>query len=225
MMLCAVSMHCITAEYNIKALGTKVAYISFTQSSSQLHIKTNSLKSGAIFPTFDNEYKIDIDTMLRPVKYKRILKQKNLQDMVLATYDYSKLKATMFRQSDKSTNTYSVQDDSRDVFSFIALLSSGDLVKRQYLIDANGCPWQANVSLPVIEVISTKLGKLKTTKYEVSFKPLSRKETPYVDMITFNFVNEKTKLNVWVSDSKIPVKAVVKKKAVFMSWELIGIKP
>ncbi len=218
-------MQCITAEYNIKALGMKVAYISFTQSSSQLHIKTHSLKSGAIFPTFDNEYMIDIDTMLRPVKYKRILKQKNLQDMVLATYDYSKLKATMFRQSDKSTSTYSVQDDSRDVFSFIALLSSGDLVKRHYLIDANGCPWQANVSLPISEVISTKLGKLKTTKYEVSFKPLSRKETPYVDMITFNFVNEKTKLNVWVSDSKIPVKAVVKKKAVFMSWELIGIKP
>ncbi|PKN72193.1 MAG: hypothetical protein CVU50_08615 [Candidatus Cloacimonetes bacterium HGW-Cloacimonetes-3] len=203
----------------------KVAFISFTRSKTQLHVETHSLRSNAIFPSIDNEYIIDVDSQLRPLKYTRLLKQKKLQDKVLVDYDYSQLKATMFRQSDNSISTYAVQDDSRDVFSFIALLSTGDSIKRQYLIDANGCPWQANVSLPTKEVLSTNIGKISTVRYEVRFKPLSQKATPYVDMITFNFVNENTKLNIWVSDNKIPIKAVARKKAVSMSWEIIGIKP
>lgn len=223
--LFASSLSGITTEYNIKALGLKVAYISISQTETQILVKTHSLMTSMLFPSIDNVYMIDIDNQYRPVQYTRKVKQKNLLDEVRVDYNYTLLDATMHRQSDNSKSTYRVRGDSRDVFSFISYLASRTTTQRQFNIDANGCPWQATVSNPKREEIKTKIGKLNTNKYEISFKPLSNQDTPYIDMVTHNFVNTESKLELWVSDSKIPVKAVVRKKAITMSWELIGLKP
>ncbi|GAB1468749.1 hypothetical protein MASR2M64_15000 [Candidatus Cloacimonadota bacterium] len=225
LLLTFASLHATMTEYNVKAMGLKVAYISFTKSDSQLLIKTHSLSKSILFPPIDNEYRIDVDEQFHPLLYIRDIKQKNLVDKIRVEYNRPLTKATELRKSNGRVQNYAIDADSRDVFSLIAYLTYTNPSKRQYVLDANGCPWMAKVSLPTREVVKTSLGKYNTNHYEITFKPLTSKETPYVDMITFNFVNEDTKLDLWVSDNHVAVKAVVHKKALAMSWEIIGHTP
>ena len=47
---------------------------------------------------------------------------------------------------------------------------------------------------------------------------------PYIDMVTFNMLQENNKLNLWVYNNQYAVKATFKKKGLTSSWELIAVK-
>jgi hypothetical protein len=43
---------------------------------------------------------------------------------------------------------------------------------------------------------------------------------PYVDMVTHNLLKEDCKLTLWISEDLIPLKAVVNRGLISMSWEI-----
>lgn len=205
----------------------KISYISISkmEAEQKIEVKTHSLKTSSLFPQIDNVYSIWHDDLMRPIAYTRIVKQKNLRDEVVVSYNYNALQATMKRQQDKTSSQYPISSGSRDIFSLLSYIINGHASNGTYQVDANGSPWQANIKAGVTESVKTKIGKFKAKRYDLSFKSLSPKKTAYVDMVTFNLVNPDTKLSIWVSEDKLAVKALVRKKALSMSWELIALTP
>jgi hypothetical protein len=140
-------------------------------------------------------------------------------------YNYSKLQAKQKSKLNNSNSHYSILPNSRDVFSFLAYVISGKASQGVYNIDANGSPWLAKVQYKGVETVKNQLGKYPAKRYDISFSCLTEVPTPYVDMVTCNLVNQATKLSFWVSQNNLAVKAVVKKNAMSMSWDLIAVKP
>jgi len=221
----ACSMFATVAEYNIKSLGMKVATISISTNSDKIEVKANSIGSSPIFPRLNNSYTIDLDNQHRPVNYTRKINQKTVQDEVIVKYNRVDNTASMHKKSTGTMNNYIINPNSRDVFSFMALLISGNAASNKYPIDANGTPWLATITSRSKDEVKTKFKKFSTTRFDIEFVSLSKTGTSYVDMVTHNFVNEDTKLSIWVADEDLAVKAVVKKRGISMNWELTGYQP
>lgn len=220
-------LYALTAEYYVKALGMKISYISISvqPNSNSIEVKTHSLKTSRLFPQIDNVYRIARDPQGLSCQYYRTIRQKNLSNEVSVDYNYQKLIATQKSKIEPKIKNYHISKDSRDVFSLLAMIVNGEAKTGCYRIDANGVPWQATLKQSEAETLKTQLGEYPTKRYDIVFKCLSKEKTPYIDMVTFNLVNEDTKLSFWVSDNNVAVKALVRKNAMAMNWELIGLSP
>jgi len=120
---------------------------------------------------------------------------------------------------------YHIGKSVRDVFSFLSLVSDGKAKEGRYDIDGNGTSWQAKVKEKQSEKLNTAIGKLSAQRYEISFENLSGQKQPYVDMVTHNMLNEGNKMNLWVDDRHLIVKAVLRSKGISTHWDLIGVSP
>ncbi|MDY0219391.1 MAG: DUF3108 domain-containing protein [Candidatus Cloacimonas acidaminovorans] len=215
-----------TAEYYMKALGIKLAEISIQISENEpvIEIKAKSLKETAISPQLNNIYRIEHNGSYQPITYTRVIRQKNVNDKVIVNYNHNSSQATMIRLSDNSTIQYSIAKNSQDVYSFLAEVIAGRVQTGKYPIDANGVKWQANVVQLASETVDTPLGKYPARHYEITFHNLTEKKMPYIDMVTFNMLQENNKLNLWVYNNQYAVKATFKKKGLSSCWELVNIK-
>jgi len=214
-----------TVEYNIKSMGMKIAYISVNRNESQrmIVVKTHSLKINSIFPQLNNTYRISYDEMLRPLVFSRSVEQKELNEEAKTTYDHNLKTASLYRSSTNTSKDYTIGKNSREPFSLLAYISSGKAIGGIYNIDGNGLPWQAHVLDAGIETVKTPLGKYSARRYNITFTNLTGKKMPYIDMVTHNMLSESSKLSLWVSDEEIILKALIKKGAVSMTWDIIGI--
>lgn len=220
-------LHAVTAEYNIKSMGLNFARLSLNidETNQTITVKAKSLQTGNIVAKLDNSYHISYDTNFCPLVYHRQIKQKKLDTKVITRYDHASGKASMDDSATRHHLEYPLTGRTRDIFSFLAYCAQGKAKAGAYLIDANGTPWQAILSAGTKEEIKTSLGKFATTKYLLSFKQTGSGKTPYVDMVTFNLVNAETRLELWISDKGIPLKARVKKGSQTMNWELARLLP
>lgn len=220
-------LHAITAEYNIKSLGMNFAKLSLSIDDTRktITVKAKSVQTGNIVAKLDNSYLISYDQNFCPLIYQRQIKQKKLDTKVITRYDHPGAKATMDDSATKQHSEYPLPAKIRDIFSFLAFCTQGHAKPGAYPIDANGTPWQAILSAGTEEEVKTSLGKFAATKYLLSFKQTGSGKTPYVDMVTFNLVNAETKLELWISDRGIPLKAKVKKGSQTMNWELTRLQP
>ncbi len=205
----------------------QIAYLSLEKNAEleQITVKTHSLKTSKLFPPLNNEYRISYDELFRPVTLNRIIRQKNLNDVVETKYDYQKLLARQSRKSDGSIAEYGINKQTRDVFSFLAYLAEGKVVPGSYPIDGNGSKWQVSVKEKPLETVNTAIGKYKARRLEISFNNLTEHKQPYVDMVTNNMLKEGNKLSIWVDDRQLILKAVVKSKGITTHWELTGLSP
>lgn len=214
------------ADYDIKSLGLKFARLSLNVNSAQNTIQVNarSISSGKIFSKLDNSYTISHDSNYLPHVYNRRIRQKDWDVTVNAEYNHSKGKARMMNSAETKEMEYTISTSSRDIFSFLAWCAAGHANPGTYPIDANGISWQVQLTKEKLEKVKTSIGSYSATKYILSFKQLGKGKTPYVDMVTFNLVNSGTKVELWISQEGIPVKAKVKKGSQAMSWDLIALK-
>jgi len=205
----------------------QIAYLSLEKNAElkQITVKTHSLKTSKLFPSLNNEYRIRYDELFRPVTLNRIIRQKNLNDLVETKYDYQKLLARQSRKSDGSIAEYVINKQTRDVFSFLAYLAEGKVFPGSYPIDGNGSNWQVSVKEKPLETVNTAIGKYKARRLEISFNNLTEHKQPYVDMVTNNMLKEGNKLSIWVDDRQLILKAVVKSKGITTHWELTGLSP
>jgi len=226
LLFCHSMLTALTAEYYMKALGIKLAKISIRISENEpfIKIKVNSLKEAALFLQINNSYFIKHNGSYQPITYTRVIRQKNVNDEITVNYNHNTAQATMFRLSDNSTSQYAIAKNSRDVYSLLAEVITGKVPTGIYPIDANGINWQAKVVQLTSETVDTHLGKYYAKHYEITFRNLTEKKMPYIDMVTFNMLQENCKLNLWVYNNQYAVKATFKKKGLSSSWELITLK-
>ena len=210
----------------MKAAGIKLAKIDILISDREplIEIKAKSVKETPLFPQIDNIYRIEHNGEFLPLTYYRIVKQKNVSDEVTVNYKHNAAEATMSRLSDNSLCRYKTAVGSQDVYSFLAKVISGKATGSNFPIDANGVRWQAKVKKLKAETISTSLGKYPAKHYEITFQNLTERKMPYIDMVTFNMLQENIKLNLWVYNNQYAVKATFKKNGLTSSWELIVVK-
>jgi len=216
----------ITTDYYMKAVGIKIAQISIQQNKADnyVEIRAKSVRESSIFPQINNVYRVKHNGSYQPLTYTRIIHQKNVQDEVTTTYNHNTAQAVMYRNSDKSTLQYSIAKNSQDIYSFLAKVISGQVDTGTYPIDANGVSWQANITRYSTEIVDTPLGKYPAVRYEISFQNMTNKKMPYIDMVTFNMLQENNKLNLWVYNRQFAVKATFKKKGISSTWELFNMK-
>lgn len=215
----------VVAEYNVSTMGINVASLTMSVNESQIIVSTRS-KSGTPFvPLLNNTYNINLAPNYLPLTYYREIHQKGIDEKVKQDYLHKSGIAYLQRGSDVDRTKFLIKDDSRDLFSLLAFISSGNLRKADYNVDANGKQWIAHVIPTKSEVIRTDLGKFNCNKFTITFTPLSNQKTPYVDMVTFNFINAETKATIWVGDHGLPLRAIVDKKSMRMKWEIVRIKP
>ena len=214
------------ADYDIKSLGLKFARLNLKVDHAQNTIQVNarSISTGNLLSKLDNSYAISHDSNYLPQVYDRQIKQKDWNLRVNTEYDHGKGKATMTNSAEAKERDYAVSASSRDIFSFLAYCAAGLASPGTYPIDANGVSWQVQLSEEKQEKVKTILGTYFATKYILSFRQLGKGKTPYVDMVTFNLVNSGTKVELWISQEGIPVKAKVKKGSQAMSWDLVALK-
>ena len=216
----------ITADYYMKAVGVKIAQISIQQNDADkyVEVRAKSLRESPIFPKINNVYRIKHNGSYQPLTYTRIIRQKNVQDEVTTTYNHNTAQAYMYRNSDKSTTQYSIAQDTQDIYSLLAKVIAGQVETGTYPIDANGVSWQANITRYSSEIVDTPLGKYPAVRYEITFRNLTDKKMPYIDMVTFNMLQENNRLNLWVYNRQFAVKATFKKKGISSTWELFNVR-
>ena len=210
----------INLSYKIASMGIKVADLEIHLSPNKAVFKAKSKPGMLLFPHIDNLYVITHNEEFLPETYTRIIHQSAMRDSVAvinATHQ-----AKVWQKSKGKPYSYAKSHDARDVFSFILLLIKTGNPISSYNIDANGAPWKAKVVTLENEKLRTVLGTTLAKKYQISFTPQSKKRTPYIDMLTHNFVAEDTRLTLWVSNDGIPLKATVKKNMLSMNWELVS---
>jgi len=224
-MLCGV-LWASQAEYYLKALGMKVAYlkININDRNQTMDIHTHSLFTSSIFPQLDNTYSITFDNEYRPLNLKRDIHQKSLDDVVTTDYDRTKLTARLCRQSEPKSRSYPIGKDTREVFTFLAFLAKGNPRDGSYEIDGNGSKWKAVVARKGSETVKTILGKQPAQRYEIRFASPDQQKAPYIDMATNNILNQNSRISVWVDAKQRMIKAVVKARGISTNWELIGYK-
>ncbi len=212
------------AEYDVKALGLKVAKVRLENNTRKqtINVSVKSTFTSRIFPPVDNRYQVNYVSGYYPVKYYRKIHQSDLRDTVMICYNRESKTASVLSSQSSVEKKYSVPSEIRDYFSFFTMLTLEDLPTGKYVIDGNGCPWMATVNLEKTETIRNATGKFTAKKYNVSFQNMTGRKMPYIDMITHNLLNEDTTLSLWISTNHIAVKASMRKKAVSMIWDLIG---
>jgi len=176
-----------------------------------------------LFPQINNIYRISYDEQFRPLALNRSVSQKELLEEINTNYDHNTQKAIMSRSSTHNSSTYTISKNSRDPFSLLAYIGTGKAAEGVYNIDGNGLPWQAKVRSFETEIVKTSLGKYLAKRYDLTFTNLTGKKMPYTDMVTFNMLSENNKMSLWVSEENVILKALVKKGAISVTWEIIGI--
>lgn len=220
--LCAYS-----AKYDIRSLGLRIATLAITSSKEQgfTEVKAVSVISNSMFPQINNTYRVEFDSSYLPKTYSRIIRQSTATDDVRVEYNHSRYSAKASHQKGNRQYNYTITQNTRDFFSLLTLLANENTPAGEYSVDGNGTLWSAKLRKDHTEEIRTKLGKYSCTRYQIRFSPLSTKTMPYVDMVTHNLLKDGNKLTLWVSEKGIPLKAVVRKGVLSMSWEITEILP
>ncbi|MCK9556999.1 MAG: DUF3108 domain-containing protein [Candidatus Cloacimonetes bacterium] len=208
-------------KYKVTSLKLNVATIDMKLYHPEISIAVKSRIKVPLFPHLDNQYKIVHDDVYRPLQYTRIIKQSSLEDSVFTVYNKNSVQ--MKQKLTGKIYNYKVQADTRDVFSLLAKISSDPNSEGDYTVDGNGRLWRVRVSKGRTEKISTALGKQTARRHDFSFKALSPEKAPYIDMLTFNFLDEDTILSLWVSMNGVPLKAYLKKNMTSMSWDIMSV--
>lgn len=208
-------------EYKVNSLGMKVADLCLNISDSRLQIKVSNSGQRSVFPHINNRYVIDWKEDFLPQRYIRQIHQDALKDSVSTIYGATQ--AIMFQKKNGEKTSYSLPPNSRDIFSLLLKICQSPKPVGEYYVDGNGRIWKALVSGGKSERINTALGKFQATRYELSFIPQSQQKAPYTDMLTFNMLSEDLKLQLWVNQGGIPIKAQLKKKLITMVWEISSI--
>ncbi len=214
------TLFAVTAEYKVTSMGLNVAAISMSVTESNIEVTTRTNPGSILFPKLDNKYMLKLGPDWLPVKYTRVIDQKNIHDTVTEDFSHSTGLGYLNRTSNGTRVKFPLHTDTRDLFSFLAYISAGNFRKADYHIDSNGSQWLASVVPNKHEIIQTKLGKIKCTRLELNFTPLSPNKTAYVDMVTFNFVNKDTNTTLWIGNHGVPLRAVVDRKGKKMKWEI-----
>lgn len=220
-LLSAFALTAVAAEYKISSLGVNVADLRLEFQANKAIIKVQNSGKVWIFPHINNLYEVEYDNQFLPNRYLRTIHQGELRDSVLTLYEASR--ATMYQKSTKENTSYQIASSTRDFFSFLSKLCSQKSTRGTYLLDGNGTRWQASVSAAETDEIKTALGRASARKHEITLKPLSQKKTPYIDMLTHNFLSEDTRMSIWISEQGLPLKAQLKKKIWSMNWEIVSI--
>jgi hypothetical protein len=215
-----VSLGAVRLKYKVTSLRLNVAEVDMELKDPYIRISARTRINLPLFPHMDNRYEILHDESFLPIQYKRIVHQGEIRDSVQTVYDGAR--AMEYRKSTANVSSYPIKEDSRDFFSFLAKICSDNNAGGTYYVDGNGRIWKATVSSKEIEKISTALGKQNARKHEIGFEPLSSQKAPYIDMLTFNFLDPETKLSLWISTNGIPLKAQIKKKRGGMQWEILS---
>ncbi|MCB5252488.1 MAG: DUF3108 domain-containing protein [Candidatus Cloacimonadaceae bacterium] len=221
LLLYALTLSAISAEYKISSFGIKVADLRLEFQANKAIARVQNSGKVWIFPHINNLYELEFDDQFLPHKYLRTIHQGELRDSVLTLY--APPLATMHRKSSGEQTSYRIDASVRDFFSFLSKLCRHKNIRGNFLLDGNGAIWQANVSAGETDEIKTAIGKVAARKHEISLKPLSQEKAPYVDMLTHNFLSEDTRMSIWVSEQGLPVKAQLKKKAWRMNWDIESI--
>ena len=208
-------------EYQAKVMGLKVADICINITADKLTVKADNSGLRTLFPHINNYYIINWDEDFLPKNYLRRIHQGSHRDSVLTVYKSGQ--ATMKRLLKNEEYTYPLPPNSRDFFSLLMKICRANKPIGDYHVDGNGRIWLATVSGGDVQKIKTPLGSFQCSRYEVRFKPLSAEKAPYVDMLTFNFLDADMQLTLWVNQGGIPIKAQLKKKLINMLWEIKSI--
>jgi hypothetical protein len=217
------NLYGIRIKYRVTSMKLNVAEIEMELNDSHISVAVKSRIKVPLFPSIDNRYEIIHDGDFRPLHYTRIVNQAELTDSVYTRYHLGS--ATMHQSSNSKSINYKVRADTRDVFSLLAKISDDVNAGGTYYADGNGRLWQVKVSGPQTERISTALGKQTARRHDFTFQPLSPVKAPYIDMITFNFLDPDTRLTLWVSVNGVPLKAHLKKGLMSMNWDIQSVGP
>lgn len=220
--LIALSLIGVRAEYNVNAMGMKIADLKIEMKPELIDVKIKSTKVLPLFPHINNRYTITSQQDFMPNKYTRIVHQGELLDEIETIYGASQAK--LWQKSTNSEYIYETKGDMRDFFSLLNLICNTPKPQKNYIVDGNSRAWQAEVSSPSYENIKTKIGSFKARRHVLSFRPLSPEKAPYMDMLTHNLLSEDIVLTVWISDGGVPLKANIKKKLMGMNWEIRELK-
>lgn len=211
----------IRVKYKVTSMRLNVADIEMQMTDSRILVTAESRIRVPLFPSLNNRYTIVHDEDYRPLHYIRQIHQTELRDSVYTQYKQNT--AHMYQKSNDRSISYKVRKDTRDIFSLLAKVSNDTEAGGTYYVDGNGRMWQVEVSKGQTEKISTALGKLNARKHEFSFSPLSPTKAPYIDMITFNFLDPNSQLTLWVSMNGVPLRAHLKKNKMSMSWDIQSV--
>ncbi|MBM4402864.1 MAG: DUF3108 domain-containing protein [Candidatus Cloacimonetes bacterium] len=213
--------------YNVKSLGLSVARITIDHDKDTriIRAEAKSLMSNWLFPSLDNVYVISYEGAFYPRVYTRQIKQSNAEDIVVVNYDRKTNTAIQTRRSNAESSTYPIKPDIRDYFSLFTYLCENQDAGGTYYVDGNSTLWQINAKYLGSEKIKINSGSYQTKHYKMRFKNLSGIKPPYVDMVTFNTLSESSVVDFWVSGDGIPIKAVVKKSLLSMTWEMVSHTP
>ncbi|MDD2331142.1 MAG: DUF3108 domain-containing protein [Candidatus Cloacimonetes bacterium] len=224
MLLICMCLGAFEFDYNVKSLGLHVAKINIKDDvvRGELSISAVSLLSNKMFPRINNKYLVNYQKDYLPTSYLRLIDQDNNQDSVFVSYKHNEKKAVMKQASQDGQSSYSLQDNTRDFFTFMIGLSYRKLTSNRYWIDGNGILWLAKIENTGAEILRTKQGKIKTEKFTLRFENTGEAKMPYIDMVTHNVLNQDTIVTLWISADNIVHKANVKKGLVNMVWELVN---
>lgn len=217
----ALPLTAVKLRYKVISMRLNVADIEMELQDPEIHLAVRSRIKLPLFPYLNNRYQIRHDKDYLPQWYLRLVDQSEISDSVYT--EYKNGNATMHQRSTGRSTTYKLRTNTRDIFSLLAKISSDPQAGGTYYVDGNSRIWQVNVSRGKTEQISTALGKYTARRHEFSFVALSPTKAPYIDMLTFNFLDPDTKLTLWISAHGIPLKAYLKKNFTSMSWEIQSI--
>ncbi len=227
MVAIVVSLAGYRTVYNVRFMGLNVARITIDHDKQYRIIlaEIKSLLADQLFPSLDNTYLIHYEGLYLPRTYTRQINQDSVKDVVVTNYDRTSRIATQTRKSEREASVYPIRSDIRDYFSLFTYLCETRGDGGTYYIDGNSTLWQTSVKRIGDEQLKTKTGTHQTVRYEMRFTNLSGIKPPYVDMVTFNTLNESSAVNFWVDSQGIPVRAHVKRNLLHMTWEMVSHTP
>ncbi len=219
---------CEKLNFKIKYLGLSIIDISFNNEvkDSLISIRAKSTGIAGALYDVDNKYDIYYKGNLLPVTYRKSISENGYREDRLIKYDRNSNLAVRENLQDNTEKSYCIADESRDFFSSLMLLRKTTSDSGMFMIDAAGKNWQVSYKNAGSEKVKSCLGKKKTCKYELSFKPVDDKKKEKSDLLTSNIVNHKRYLYFWFTDDKnrIPVKAKFTSEPFAVSWILKDYK-
>ena len=198
--------------------------INHDTKNKSVQFRIKSLSASKLFPSLDNLYTVDYDAGFLPYTFSRKINQDKLVDAVVTCYNRQLNNAVSTKNSLPKENSYLIENDSRDFFSFILMVMQNNLANGSYPIDGNGKSWTAKLEYLGDETLRTNLGKFNTSVYEIKLRPQTDEKTPYIDMISFNILDSEVSIQLWVTENQTAVKAVARKnKLISTSIDLVKI--
>ena len=214
-------------NFSIDYLGFNVANVSFERDNESIVINTRSTRFAGYFTySFDNTYRISIDSLFTPIIYQKHIEQKKYTENSITVYDFENMEAVFYDMHNDIQLLYDIRHDTRDFFSTLYYLRTLDLSQEHTMtVDAAGKLWTVNTRLRGYEQLSTHLGLRQTIRIEVSFEEFD--DTPKIrsDIFTNNIVNPNNTLHIWFTndDQKFPIKTQYNMKPFNIQWTLKSI--